>query len=259
MEINLSPEQKSETAETIATACRLLAYLGMVRETTGHVSARVGPNRMLIRCRGRQEAGLVFTQPEAVREVNFDGSELDQAEQYETPTELPIHGEIYRARPEVGAVIHAHPRASMICTIAKLELKPIYGAFDPASAALGAVGVPLFPRSALIREQTMAHQMIEVMGSKSVCLLYGHGIVATGRTVEEATLQAIRLETLASVTLEVAKARAEPTVVSAEDLAYFERLRESQNRKEQHHQKDVTNWLWRHYVKLLEVHEKGRR
>jgi 3,4-dihydroxyphthalate decarboxylase len=112
--------------ETIATACRLLGHLGLVRETTGHVSSRIDGERMYIRCRGKTEAGLVFTQADAVCSVDFDGKNVDTPG-YEPPTELPIHGEIYRARPEVGAVVHAHPRASLICTLMGLELKPIFG------------------------------------------------------------------------------------------------------------------------------------
>ena len=98
-----------ETRETIATACRLLAFLGLVRETTGHVSARVDSEHMLIRCRGSDEAGLAFTRPEAVQLVRCDGAGMSRSAGFETPSELPIHGEMYLARPEVGAVVHAHP------------------------------------------------------------------------------------------------------------------------------------------------------
>lgn len=244
--------------ETIATACRLLAFMGLVRETTGHVSARIDGERMLIRCRGRQESGLVFTQAEAVRSVGFDGKGLDFSDEYETPTELPIHGEIYRARPEVRAVVHAHPRASLICTLAGLELKPIFGAFDPNAMALAADGIPIFPRSALIRERSMGEALVRCVGHKNVCILRGHGIVTTGATVQEATIRAIQLETLAGITLEIAKAGGTPAPISPEDQEYFKTLRETQDGKAQAHGKDVFRWTWRHYTKLLEANENGR-
>jgi 3,4-dihydroxyphthalate decarboxylase len=243
---------------TIATACRLLGFMGLVRETTGHVSARIDNERMFIRCRGKAEAGLVFTQAEAVRSVGFDGKNLELADQYETPTELPIHGEIYRARPEVGAVVHAHPRASLICTLLGLELKPIFGAFDPNSMALAANGIPIFPRSILVRERAVGEALVECMNYKHVCILRGHGIVTTGATVEEATIRAIQLETLAGITLEIAKAGGTPNVISPEDQEYFRKLREGQDSKSSSHGKDVFNWTWRHYTKLLEAHEQGR-
>ena len=237
--------------ETIATACRLLGHLGLVRETTGHVSARLDDSRMLIRCRGRDEAGLVFTQAEAVRSVSFDGQDLDGAGAYETPSELPIHGEIYRARPEVKAVVHAHPRASLICTLLGLELQPIFGAFDPNAMALAAAGIPIFPRSILIRERAVGEALVRCMGYKHVCILRGHGIVTTGASVQEATIRAIQLETLASITLEIAKAGGKPEVISPEDQEYFRRLRETQDQKAQAHGADVFQWTWRHYIRLL--------
>lgn len=243
--------------ETIATACRLLGFLGLVRETTGHVSARLDDQRMLIRCRGKQESGLVFTQAEAVRSVGFDGKGLDLLDEYETPTELPIHGEIYRARPEVHAVVHAHPRASLICTLLGLELKPIFGAFDPNAMALAAAGIPIFPRSILIRERAVGEALANCMGYKHVCILRGHGIVTTGTTVQEATIRAIQLETLAGITLEIAKAGGTPEVISPEDQEYFRKLRETQDNKAKDHGKDVFAWTWRHYTKLLEASEKG--
>lgn len=249
---------KSETVEeTIATACRLLAFMGLVRETTGHVSARIDDQRMWIRCRGKSEAGLVFTQAEAVRSVGFDGKGLDLPGDYETPTELPIHGEIYRARPEVMAVVHAHPRASLICTLMGLKLEPIFGAFDPNAMALAAVGIPIFPRSILIRERAVGEELVRSMGMKHVCILRGHGIVTTGASVEEATIRAIQLETLAGITLEIARAGGKPEVISPEDQEYFRKLRETQDQKAQAHGKDVFKWTWRHYTQLLRASERA--
>ncbi|MFM0123897.1 class II aldolase/adducin family protein [Paraburkholderia sp. RL18-101-BIB-B] len=245
-----------ELRETIATSCRLLAHLGLVRETTGHVSARIEGERMLIRCRGKSEAGLIRTQAEAVHACRFDGSELEHADAYETPTELPIHGELYKARPEVNAVVHAHPRASMLCTILGLELQPIFGAYDPNSMYLAAEGVPMFPRAMLVRDAATGQQLVKSMQNKSVCLMYGHGVATVGASVEEATIKAIQLETLASITLECAKAGKPPMLLGEEDQMYFKRLREAQNAKLSAHNKDVFKWTWRHYVSVLEDHER---
>lgn len=242
--------------ETIATACRILGFMGLVRETTGHVSARLDDRRMLIRCRGKDEAGVIFTNAEAVRSVDFDGKNLDHAGQYETPTELPIHGEIYRARPDVKAVVHAHPRASLICTLMGLELKPIFGAFDPNAMSLAVAGIPIFPRSILIRERALGEQLAGVLGYKPVCILRGHGTVTTGASVQEATIRAIQLETLASMTLEIAKAGGTPDVISPEDQEYFHKLRETQDAKAKSHGADVFQWTWRHYIKLMQASEK---
>ena len=57
----------------VATACRILAQERLVDGILGHVSARVGDDRMLVRCRGPQERGLAFTVPADVRLVDLDG------------------------------------------------------------------------------------------------------------------------------------------------------------------------------------------
>ncbi|MEX0923660.1 MAG: class II aldolase/adducin family protein [Rhodovibrionaceae bacterium] len=251
----ISYAERRELDEKISTACRILAMLGLVRETTGHVSARIGDNRMLIRCRGKQEAGLAFTQPEAVRACGFDGCDLEQAEEYETPTELPIHGEIFRNRPEAMSVLHAHPRASLICTLAGLDIKPLFGSFDPNAMYLAMDGIPIFPKSVLIRSAELGQEVAAAVDGKKVGILRGHGIVSVGSSVEEATINAIRLETLAGITLEIAKAGGTPAPIDDADLEYFRKLRESQDKKAQEHGKDVFKWTWRHYCKLLEAHE----
>ncbi|MFI5270147.1 MAG: class II aldolase/adducin family protein, partial [Chloroflexota bacterium] len=57
----------------VAQACRILAMTGLVREITGHVSARVpGAEEMILRCRGEDEFGLPYTQAGAIRRMSFE-------------------------------------------------------------------------------------------------------------------------------------------------------------------------------------------
>lgn len=251
-------KEPSDVRHTIADACRLLGHLGLVRETTGHISARIDADRMYIRCRGPEEAGLIFTQADAIRSVSFEGQDLDEAATYELPSEFPIHGEIYRCRPDVGAVVHAHPRASLLCTLLGLSMEPVFGAYDPNALALALEGVPIFPRSILVRERAVGRALASVMGFKHVCILRGHGIVTTGATVEEATIRAIQLETLAAITLDLAKAGRRPDVIDDEDREYFRRMLDAQKSKSKGHGRDVAVWTWRHYMRLLDVAEGGR-
>ena len=61
----------------MALSCRVLAMMGLVKELTGHVSARIpGADEMFLRCRGVDEYGLPFTSVNAVQQVDFDGSGL---------------------------------------------------------------------------------------------------------------------------------------------------------------------------------------
>jgi ribulose-5-phosphate 4-epimerase/fuculose-1-phosphate aldolase len=171
----------------------VLAAEGLVEGVLGHVSARVGPDRMLIRCRGPEEHGLAFTTAEDVRLVDLDGKDGEVAGGWAVPNELPIHGEVLRARPEVGAVVHAHPPAVLLCGIARLELRPVFGAYNIPATRMALDGVPTYPRSVLIRRADLAAEMLEAMGDRPVCVLRGHGITATGASVEQAVVRALNL------------------------------------------------------------------
>jgi ribulose-5-phosphate 4-epimerase/fuculose-1-phosphate aldolase len=223
---------------TVAQACRILAMEGLVEGVLGHVSVRAGENRMLIRCRGRDERGLMFTDERDVRQVDLDGALIGAAEGYAVPNELPIHGEVLRARPEVNAVVHAHPPAVLLCGVAGLELKPVFGAYNIPAMRMALEGVPVYPRSVLIRRPDLAHEMIAAMGDRPVCVLKGHGITVTGASVEEAVVRAVNLNTLATVTLELARLGARPQDVPDEDVAELPDLGSAFN--------DLS--VWRHLV-----------
>jgi ribulose-5-phosphate 4-epimerase/fuculose-1-phosphate aldolase len=214
-----SDEELARLRGTVAQACRVLAVEDLVEGVLGHVSARAGPDRMLLRCRGPAERGIAFTGAGDVRLVDLDGNggELDGG--YRVPVELPIHGELLRARPEVGAVVHAHPPAALLCGLAGLELRPVLGAYNIPAMRMALEGVPIYPRSVLIRRRELAAEMIEAMGGRPVCVLRGHGITVTSASVEQAVVRALNLETLARVTLALAQLGSTPSDLPPEDVA----------------------------------------
>lgn len=235
-----------ELREKVAQSCRILAMEGLVDETLGHVSVRISDKEMLIRCRGEDENGVRYTTADMIRLVDFDGNGDDLMGKYEVPKELPIHGEIYKRRPEVGCVIHAHPPAALICGISGIEFRPIFGAFNIPAMRLAQQGIPVFPRSYLVSRPELAIPMLEVMGDKPVCVMKGHGITVTGATVEEATVTALNFNTLAKVTLEVAKTGRNAPDISGEDMAELPNLGTKFN----------AEWVWRYYVRKLKEADK---
>lgn len=206
-----------ELKRTVAEACRILAARGVVDGVLGHVSARIDENHLVVRTRGPRERGLRHTEVADIRLVDLDG-QGDELGEWKPPNELPIHTEVLRSRPEVGAVVHAHPPALLVCGLAGLPLRPVYGAFDIPGMRLAAGGIPVYPRSVLIRRPELAREMLAAMGDRPVCLLRGHGITVAGRTVEEALVRTIALETLARVTLQLAQLGANVPVVPEPDL-----------------------------------------
>ncbi len=230
----------------VAVSCRILAMTGLVRETTGHVSARIpGTDEMWIRGRGDGESGLLFTAAEHVLRVDFDGRGAPADAPVGNPQELPIHGEIYKARPEAGCVVHAHPPGALLCGITGVELRPIFLAYDPSASRLGVDGVPVFPRAHTLTRPEHVWPMLEAMGDKPYCLMRGHGITVYGRTVPEATVRAIKLETLARVNWHAAQRGGAPDV-AAEDLAVFAERAGARGAR------DPVGPVWNYYVQLLE-------
>lgn len=199
-------DPNQELQEKIALSCRILAMEGMVQGITGHVSARIADvDEMWIRCRSPEEEGVRYTAVNAIRRVDFDGKGPHKGEQYQVPNELPIHGEIYKRRPRVGCVIHAHPKEALICGITELEFRPIFGAFNIPAMRMALEGIPVFPRSYLVTRPELAAPMIGIMGENPICLMKGHGITVTGTTIEETTVRALNFNTLARVTLQAAQ------------------------------------------------------
>jgi ribulose-5-phosphate 4-epimerase/fuculose-1-phosphate aldolase len=238
-------EFEEELRKKVAISCRILAMEGLVDGILGHVSARIpGKNEMFIRCRGKNENGVRYTTIDSIRKVDFNGNGID-LEDYEIPKEFPIHGEILKARREIGCVIHAHPPDALLCGITDLEFRPIFGAYNIPAMRMALEGVPIFPRSLLLTKPEFVTPLMACMGNKNICLMKGHGITVTGKTVEEATVRAINFNILAKVTLEVARVGKQAPNISEEDIKELPDLGSTFN--------DI--WNWRYYVKKLQEEE----
>jgi ribulose-5-phosphate 4-epimerase/fuculose-1-phosphate aldolase len=95
-------------------------------------------------------------------------------------------------------------------------------------------GVPVYDRPILITRNELADEMLAVMGDRRVCILRGHGITVAGESVEQATVTAVDLDELCSITLRLAELGASPPVIGADDLAELPDLGSSFN--------DVLRW-----------------
>jgi ribulose-5-phosphate 4-epimerase/fuculose-1-phosphate aldolase len=207
--------------DLVATACRILAARGLADGVLGHVSLRVDAERLLVRCRGPRERGLAFTEPGDIRLVTLDGEpgapgELDG---YAPPNELPLHTEVLRVRPDVAAVVHAHPPATVAADLAGLAIRPIVGAYDIPGAHLARGGIPVYPRGVLIRDRALAAEIVAAMGKRPVVLLRGHGLTSAAGDVATAVLRALSVDRIAALSLAVCAAGGRLADLPEEDLA----------------------------------------
>lgn len=255
---NLTTAEIDALRMKVATSCRILGMFGLVRGSTGHVSVRIpGTDEMLIRCRGGNELGLMFTGVHNIRRMDFDGGGDAIGVAHGVPNETAIHGEIYKAKPDVQSVVHAHPYYALMCGITALEYRPLFGAFDLSALGIVIKGIPVFNRSVTVTNQKLGADMLTAIGDRDVLLMRGHGITVTGKSVETATALAVKFDELSKIMWEVATSGREGLDILPEDLEQYSRPPGGE-----HQQgtgtgwmslEGVENWPWNQYVKQLEV------
>jgi ribulose-5-phosphate 4-epimerase/fuculose-1-phosphate aldolase len=233
-------------AESVAAACRVLAATGLVEHVLGHISLRTGPDRLLVRCRGPQESGLAHSTADDVREVPLDGT--PEVAPWAVPNELPIHRVVLRRRPEVTAVVHAHPPAVVAYSLLDRPFVPLYGAYDIPGAALAAAGIPVWPRAALVRTDALGGELADALRDRPVLVLRGHGLVSVASgpadsALPQAVLQALAVDTLARTALVVLQAGGTPRPIDAADLAELPDLGTG----------FTVETMWRHLLRRLDT------
>jgi ribulose-5-phosphate 4-epimerase/fuculose-1-phosphate aldolase len=214
--------------EKVAVACRILANEGVSRAAFGHVSVRLGEaGPVLIKSRGRNEEGLEFAEAKDIVLMDLEGTRLAEDELNERddgltpPSEKHIHLSIYRRRPDVGCVIHAHPAVVVALTATGRQLLPIYGSYDPTGLSILTFGLAYFDSSMLIHTDELGDAVANCLGEGCACVMRGHGITVVGRDIEEAVARAVALTELARVNW-MACATGMPVPIEHEDIAFFE-------------------------------------
>lgn len=170
----------------VATSCRVLAANGAGDLIWGHVSARDPQGRGV--WLKKASWGLEEITPERVHLVDAAGGVHGDGPRH---SEYPIHTEIIAARPDVGAVVHVHPRHAVALAASGQPLLPVSheaNLFVPP-------GVPRFTdTSDLIVTAELGKAVSAVLGEANALFLVNHGIVAVGPDVPTATMHAIFLE-----------------------------------------------------------------
>ncbi len=175
--------------DDLVTANRILAHENVV-DGFGHVSVRdpQNPNRYRL---ARSMAPALVTAADILT-YDLESNALD-ANGRTSYAERFIHGAIYKVRPDVNAIVHAHTPAVIPFGVSAVRLQPVFhmGAF------LGA-GVPVFEiREAggsatdmLVSSQPLGDALARTLGSANVALMRGHGMVAVASTIPEAVFRA---------------------------------------------------------------------
>jgi ribulose-5-phosphate 4-epimerase/fuculose-1-phosphate aldolase len=182
------PTAGAELLENLVMANRILSAQNVL-DAFGHISARHdrNPNLYLL---SRDLAPALVTRDDI---VTFDLDSVPVA----NPTgryysERHIHGEIYKARPDVNTIIHCHPASLIPFSVGETPLRPIYH----MSAFLG-TGVPVFDireagsTDVLVRTPEVGRALALSLGDKALVLMRGHGATFVASSVKSGVFRAV--------------------------------------------------------------------
>ena len=175
-----------ETRQAVIDACLRMGRDGVNHGTSGNVSVRVG-DAMLI-----TPSGLPYDQmvPADLVLVPLDGGA--PVGHYKPSSEWQFHLGLLNARPDMNAVVHAHPT---YCT-ALAMLRQSIPQCHYMIAAFGGNSIPLVDY-ALFGSEALADRLVAAMSDRHGCLMSNHGAVVLGEDLERGLWRMVELEALA--------------------------------------------------------------
>jgi ribulose-5-phosphate 4-epimerase/fuculose-1-phosphate aldolase len=178
--------------EDLVAANRILADQGVL-DGYGHVSMRHphAPDRYFL---SRSKSPAIITAAD-IMEYDLDSNPVDQAGRL-MYIERFIHGEIYRARPDVNAIVHSHSPTVIPFSVTNVKLRPICH-----MSAFLKQDVPNFEirdcdgmTDLLIRNAKHGRGLAQSLGGNNVALMRGHGNVCVGPNIMTAVYRAVYTE-----------------------------------------------------------------
>jgi L-fuculose-phosphate aldolase len=223
---------KDETSTmTVLEAKQKLIDGGLILEaegqgdlTRGHISVRVPGDPTLFFMKPHSFGFDEITMENMVV-CNLDGEKVSGGGRRHS--EVFIHSEIYKARPDVNSVIHTHPTNAVALSATGRQVLPI----SQPSVAF-ADGVPYYTDTIdLIRTQEMGAGVARALGTCKAVFLRNHGVAVVGASIDESVILSIMLDNAAQIQL---LAEAAGGIGPMFDADYIERLHHNITRPEQY-------------------------
>jgi len=180
--------------EQLILAGKVLVAEGQDDFTRGHISFRLPDDTNLFFMKAHS-IGLDEITMQNILTIDLEGNVV--AGEARRHSEVYIHSEILKARPDVNCVIHTHPTYSIALSATG---RPLRCYSQPGALFYGAVG--LYDETInLIRSPAMGAGVARALGKGRAVLLKNHGVVVTGASVAEAVIGTLMLENGAMVQL----------------------------------------------------------
>jgi len=181
-------KQELELRTAIIAACRHMNAIGLNQGTSGNISARFG-DRMLITPSGVPYGDMA---PEDLAAMPVEGEYGSWDGPLAPSSEWRFHLDITRARPEVGAIVHAHSTFATALAIARKDIPACHYMIAAAGGPTIRCGT-----YATYGTKELSAAALKALEGRSACLLANHGMIATGPDLDKAMWLAVELETIA--------------------------------------------------------------
>jgi ribulose-5-phosphate 4-epimerase/fuculose-1-phosphate aldolase len=179
----------------VAAANRVLANLGLavgVTAALGHASMRVPsePNHFFVKGREYEFDALAIMEPDDMVMCDTEGFLIAGRLGLTQCSEVKIHACIYKTHPQVHAVVHVHPRYTILMSVLTGSLKPM----RQEGAQLVRHPLPIYPHVKTIQSDAEGMEVANLLGDSPAILLRGHGAVTTGSSLSKAVMGMAQLE-----------------------------------------------------------------
>jgi L-fuculose-phosphate aldolase len=206
----MSTNSIEDISEKIVKAGRELYNHGLVRGTSGNISAKIpGTDTFLIKPSGARMEAL---KPKDLVLVDLHGNKIGR--ELQVSLETPMHAAIYKVRRDVQAVIHTHPPIATAFGIAKIEILPL----QIEIFLLLPNGVPIVPFEKP-GSKALASAVQKNIAHYNAIILENHGIVTVGVDIEAAC-------TLNEMVEEAAKIQISTLILTGRDAISLTELKE---------------------------------
>ncbi|MDP1653291.1 MAG: class II aldolase/adducin family protein [Rhodocyclaceae bacterium] len=196
----------SDLRAEVLTIARAMNAVGINRGAAGNVSTRDGDGFIIT------PTGMAYDEctPEDMAKVGADGT---AAGRRKPSSEWRFHRDIYAARPEAGAIIHAHSPFATALACQEIEIPPFHymiARFGGATLRCAAY--------ATFGTQALSDALLVALQDRRACLMAHHGMVVFGANLKEALALAVELESLCEQYWRVLQL-GEPKLLAPDEMA----------------------------------------
>ncbi len=177
-------QEERAARQSIIDACLRMNALGVNQGTSGNISLRWKDGLLITPTSTPYER----MKPEDIVFMRMDGSVAAGR----PSSEWRFHRDILAARPEIGAIVHAHPAYCTIIAIMGRDIPPVHYMV----AAAGGDTIRCAPYATFGTEE-LSRNAVAALQDRTACLLEHHGMIAIGGALDKAMWLAVEVETLA--------------------------------------------------------------